>query len=121
MRTLLYGGKLILPDRVLSGFIAVENGKIVQIGDGSPDGQFDRKVDLAGNYLSPGFVELHTHGAGGADYMDGTEASYRTACLTHLNTVPPLSCPRCWRHPRRRSARVLPPSAGSNQSWKPRA
>lgn len=84
MRTLLYNGKLILPDRVLSGSIAVENGKIVQIGDGSPDGQFDRRVDLAGNYLSPGFVELHTHGAGGADYMDGTEESYRTACLAHL-------------------------------------
>lgn len=83
MRTLLYHGKLVLPDRVIPGCVAVEDGKIIHVGEDALAGRFDRRIDLAGNYLAPGFVELHTHGAGGADYMDGTEEAYRTACLTH--------------------------------------
>ncbi|HVS37169.1 MAG TPA: N-acetylglucosamine-6-phosphate deacetylase, partial [Gemmataceae bacterium] len=40
-------------------------------------------IDLHGAYLAPGFVDLHVHGGGGADFMDGTEVAFRTVCRAH--------------------------------------
>jgi len=41
------------------------------------------RVDAGGGYLAPGFVDIHVHGGDGADYMDGTAASVRTANRCH--------------------------------------
>ena len=56
------------------------------VGKGEPDQTdiYDQCIDLRDAYLSPGFVELHTHGAGGGDFMDGTVEAFVTACQTHL-------------------------------------
>jgi N-acetylglucosamine-6-phosphate deacetylase len=40
-------------------------------------------VDAKGGYLCPGFVDIHIHGGGGADVMDGTPESVRTVCQSH--------------------------------------
>ena len=37
-----------------------------------------------GLYLSHGFIDIHCHGGGGADFMDGTEDAWRTAARLHL-------------------------------------
>lgn len=82
---LIYNANIILTDKIAPGYVVVEGSKIKSVGfDGIPDLPYDRKIDLEGKYLSPGFVELHTHGAGGCDFMDGTLEAFRTACLTHL-------------------------------------
>lgn len=39
--------------------------------------------DLAGQFLLPGFVDLHVHGGGGADFMDLTPEAFRMVCRTH--------------------------------------
>lgn len=41
-------------------------------------------VDSDGLYLSHGFIDIHCHGGGGADFMDGTEEAWRTAARLHL-------------------------------------
>lgn len=41
-------------------------------------------VDVKGNYISPGFIDIHTHGAGGYDFMDGDVKSIKEACKTHM-------------------------------------
>ena len=83
MMMLFENAKIIFPDGITEGCVAVENGKIKTAGEG-PAGKPDKTINCGGRYLAPGFVELHTHGAGGADFMDGTAAAYETACLTHL-------------------------------------
>lgn len=65
-----------MPYRIVTdGWIVAENGRISAIGEGAaPD--CDEVVDVAGKYLAPGFIELHTHGCGGHDYMDGTAEAF---------------------------------------------
>lgn len=41
-------------------------------------------IDGEGLYASAGLIELHAHGAGGHDFMDGTQEAYDGACETHL-------------------------------------
>ncbi|MBO4367694.1 MAG: N-acetylglucosamine-6-phosphate deacetylase [Clostridia bacterium] len=84
MKTLFTNTKLILPDRVQDGWLIAEDGLITETGTGVCP-KADYVIDCGGNYLSPGFVELHTHGAGGADFMDGTAEAFETACLMHLS------------------------------------
>ncbi len=88
-----------MPDTILEGFsIAVTDGLISQISPGMIS-HADRRIDLGGKYLSPGFIDIHTHGAGGYDFMDGTEEAVKGACLAHLrhgttSIVPTtLTCP----------------------------
>src|SRR5205823_3463637 len=58
-------GTLILPDRLLDGFVLVRDGRIIDVGPGRGPECSGEVIDLAGNYLSPGFVDLHVHGGAG--------------------------------------------------------
>ena len=41
---------------------------------------YDRILDANGRYVSPGFIDIHVHGGGGYDFMDGgTEAIVKAA------------------------------------------
>ncbi|RVU17457.1 alpha-D-ribose 1-methylphosphonate 5-triphosphate diphosphatase [Methylobacterium oryzihabitans] len=54
---LIENATLVLPDRVQHGWIAVTDGRIAEIGEGRAP---ERGLDLAGDTLIPGLVELHT-------------------------------------------------------------
>ncbi|MFN9911989.1 MAG: amidohydrolase family protein, partial [Pirellulaceae bacterium] len=78
-------GTVILADRLLAKAVVVcDRGRIVSIGKRTRLPKETRWIDLQGGYLCPGFVDLHVHGGGGADFMDGTVAAVRLACQTHL-------------------------------------
>src|SRR5207302_1461631 len=63
----------------------VRGGRIGAVGaralDTSAAGT--RVIDLKGDYLAPGFVDLHVHGGAGHDFMDGTSAAFRAVCQAH--------------------------------------
>ena len=84
-RVLLINGRLILPDQILhDGYLVLEHGKITGLGIGMPESnENDVVIDAGQQYVSPGFIDLHTHGAGGADFMDGTVEAYLTIAGTH--------------------------------------
>ena len=42
-------------------------------------------VDLSGNYLAPGFIDLHIHGALGRDTMEASPEAFRTICDYHAS------------------------------------
>ena len=48
------------------------------------DVPYDNTIDAGGNYVTAGFIDLHCHGGGGADFTDGNPEGVRTATLTHL-------------------------------------
>lgn len=84
--TLFRGGPIVLADRVLeNGRVLVRDGRIAAVETNRrapPAGA--TVIELQGNILSPGLVDLHVHGGGGADFMDGTTEAVRTVCRTHL-------------------------------------
>jgi N-acetylglucosamine-6-phosphate deacetylase len=82
---LFRGGTVILPDRLLEGgAVVVDGARIAAVHDGPrPAAGGAEVIDLGGGYLAPGFVDLHVHGGGGADFMDGTADAFRTACRAH--------------------------------------
>lgn len=54
----LANATLVLRDRVIpTGWVAVSDGRIVEIGEGAPP---EKGFDLKGDTLIPGLVELHT-------------------------------------------------------------
>ena len=43
-----------------------------------------QRIDAEGRYLSPGFIDLHVHGGGGADFRDCSVEASLTALRTHV-------------------------------------
>lgn len=71
---------IIYLDKIEKGSVLIENGKIKEI---NPSNVNDTEViDAEGLYLSPGFIDVHIHGAGGCDTMDGTVESINTIAKT---------------------------------------
>jgi N-acetylglucosamine-6-phosphate deacetylase len=88
--------RLIFPDGVRDGLeIVVEKGKIAAISPAAPSlrrtgeqtyVREKRVVDLDGNYLAPGFIDLHVHGALGRDTMEASTAAFQAICDYHSSS-----------------------------------
>ncbi len=78
---------------VPNGFLAVRSGMIAYVGTEPPAGPWKSAVDLSGAYLSPGFIDAHTHGAGGHDFMDATPEAILGAARAHLKHGTTTVCP----------------------------
>ena len=77
----LTNGKVVSDGKVLEGVdILVENGIIKDVVPTAPS---EAAIDLKGNYIAPGFIELHCHGAMGYEFIDGTEEAYFKICEKH--------------------------------------
>jgi len=78
-------GRLIFPNGVRDGLdLVVENGMITAIrAHAAATGE--TVVDLEGNYLAPGFIDLHVHGAMGRDTMQASTKAFRTICDYHAS------------------------------------
>lgn len=62
--------------------ILVENGTITQIGKIEKGPSYDYILDAEERIVTPGFIDLHIQGAGGADVLDGTIESLQTISQT---------------------------------------
>lgn len=84
MRKLIQNVNIVDGGQIRPGSILIQDGKI--LGILPADAVMDDAPCIQGNglYASAGFIDIHTHGAGGADFMDGTPEAYRTACRMHL-------------------------------------
>ena len=63
--------------------MVTENGKITAVAGAGPV-HADERIDAGGRLLLAGFVDLHVHGGGGADFMDGDVPSFEAAADAHL-------------------------------------
>jgi N-acetylglucosamine-6-phosphate deacetylase len=76
-------GRCIFPDGIRDGLeLVIRSGKIAGIWPQTRAGD-DEIVDLAGDYLAPGFIDLHVHGAVERDTMEASRAAFRAICHFH--------------------------------------
>ena len=87
MKTIkIINGKLITPYRIIeNGTLVVAGGKITKVIENKmePIEKNDEVIDAQGNYVSPGFIDLHVHGGGGADFMDCRVDDFLKVARTH--------------------------------------
>src|SRR5262245_46436983 len=84
--------RLILPNGIRDELeVVVEQGKIAAIRPTPSPRQAGKLVreheliDLNGNYLAPGFIDLHVHGAIGRDTMEASAEAFRSICDFHAS------------------------------------
>ena len=83
MKTLLTNARIVTDGVILDKTdVLVEEGKILAV-DSAGNLSADNVIDLEGNYLSPGFIDLHCHGGDGYEFIDATEESFLKACAIH--------------------------------------
>lgn len=101
---LIYNGKVITPDAIINeGILIINKGKIVEIKDSAVDLpalllESAVAIDANGNYISPGFIDIHVHGGGGQDFMDNSYTGFLEIAKMHARhgttamTPTTLSC-----------------------------
>ncbi|MBQ1724620.1 MAG: N-acetylglucosamine-6-phosphate deacetylase [Muribaculaceae bacterium] len=86
MLTQIYNGHILTPQGWINGGSVVLDGHtIVEVSKSArimPD--VDATVDADGDHVLPGGIDLHCHGGGGSDFMEGTREAFENAALTHL-------------------------------------
>ena len=89
----IINGKLILKDKIIHDSVIIFEKKIVKIISNDEFLQYksDYKeehmdeiqvIDAKSRYVSPGFIDIHIHGAGGFDTMDATAEALRVISTT---------------------------------------
>ncbi len=80
----IINGKIIYKDAILENKILLFHTTIIGIVDALPQGC--AVIDACGLYISAGFIDMHIHGSGGADVMDGTPEALETISRSLLHT-----------------------------------
>ena len=78
-------GEIVTPQGVLSdGALVVDDaGRIADLAPRRTSPPRPGDIDAAGCWVLPGFLDMHVHGGGGADFMHGTPGAVRRALRTH--------------------------------------
>lgn len=84
MKKCIINGKIILHNEIVEKNVFINGDKITEISDKMPDNE--EIVDAQGLYVSPGFVDVHTHGRGGSDTMYPTFEDLNTISKSTLKT-----------------------------------
>ena len=80
----IFNGTIVTGGESFTGNVIIKDGLIDYVGTENVQVPDDAHIiDATGLYVSPGFIDMHTHGAGGADFMDGTVEAYLTAARMH--------------------------------------
>jgi N-acetylglucosamine-6-phosphate deacetylase len=80
----IYNARILTPYRVIPhGTVLITDGIITAVEPGNLDVDGALEIDARGQYVSPGFIDIHVHGGGGHDFMDGSEEAFLKIAETH--------------------------------------
>jgi len=82
----LIGGTVLTPLRIIHpGVVVVEGDRIATVSDIKNfrvKAEF-REIDVSGLYVAPGFIDIHVHGGGGHDVMEGSLEALAAIAQAH--------------------------------------
>ncbi|MCW3091478.1 MAG: N-acetylglucosamine 6-phosphate deacetylase [Ferruginibacter sp.] len=83
-RLKIFNGRILTPYRIIpEGTVVITGDKITEVGEGNIEVPGSVEIDAGGQYISPGFMDIHVHGGGGHDFMDGSEEAFLKIAETH--------------------------------------
>ena len=74
--------RIITANGIISGYVYVDEGKITAVC--AERLSADECYDFGDNYISPGFIDMHTHGGGGFAFMNNTADDVVNGANLHL-------------------------------------
>lgn len=74
-------------------YLYIKDGKIIAFT--AEELEYDEKIDAEGNYVSAGFIDIHTHGAVDKDFADGEIDDILFAAKTHAKFGTTTIYPTC--------------------------
>ena len=81
----ILNGRILTPNGWLeNGSILVEGNKIAEVLTNNTPIENAEIIDAKGCDIVPGGIEMHVHGGGGRDFMEGTEEAFRVAVAAHM-------------------------------------
>ncbi|WP_341836373.1 N-acetylglucosamine-6-phosphate deacetylase [Chitinophaga pollutisoli] len=81
----IVNGRIITPYRVINGgTVLTEGSRILAVSEDDIPASDAQVLDAQGLYISPGFIDIHVHGGGDSDFMDGSVADFLTVAETHM-------------------------------------
>lgn len=80
----IYNGQILTPFRKISdGTVVIKDGKIAEISEGNISIPDATEINAQGKYITPGFIDIHVHGGGDYDFMDGTVEAFLMIAEIH--------------------------------------
>lgn len=93
MVTKIYNAVFVTNELLKDKNLYIKDDKFLSLTEEELD--FDISIDAQGLYVAPGFIDIHTHGAGGYDFADGSVDDILNAAYVHAThgttTVYPTS------------------------------
>lgn len=81
----IVNGRILTPKGWLEGgSVIIENNKIKAVSNIDLHIVDAEIIDAKGCYVVPGGIDLHTHGGGGRDFIEGSEDAFRAAVNAHM-------------------------------------
>lgn len=80
--TKIKSDKIIIGETLFDGYVYAVDGKIAEIT--KQNKQTDEAYDYTGKYVSAGFIDMHTHGAGGHAFTDSEAEDVIAGCDYHF-------------------------------------
>ena len=85
MLTQIVNGKILTPQGWMKdGSVVIRDNKILEVTNCDLAIIGATIIDAKGMYIVPGGIELHAHGGGGRDFMEGSEDAFREAVNAHM-------------------------------------
>ncbi|MRX95552.1 amidohydrolase family protein [Parabacteroides goldsteinii] len=85
MLTQIINGRILTPQGWMKdGSVLISDNKILEVTNCDLAIVGANLIDAKGMYIVPGGVEIHVHGGGGRDFMEGTEDAFRGAVAAHM-------------------------------------
>ena len=83
-RLKIFNARILTPGKIIeNGTVLVTGETITAIDEKNIETKEAIEINAQGKYVAPGFIDIHVHGGGGHDFMDGSETAFLKIAELH--------------------------------------